>query len=141
MPVSYHTAECPYRFTDRRRTSAWLRECIAREGKACGDVNVVFCRDAYLLDLNRRFLDHDYFTDIITFDYSAGGVVGGELYISIDTVADNAARFGADPRREMLRVIVHGVLHLCGYGDKTPEEESVMRAKEDACLALFDTMR
>lgn len=120
--------------------SAWLREVALRENRVCKELNVVFCSDEVLLDMNRQFLGHDYLTDIITFDDSTPEAIFGELYIDVDTVRDNAAQYGVTPRREMLRVIVHGMLHLCGYKDKMPAEQKTMRAKEDLYLALFDEM-
>ena len=154
MPVSFHNNDTNYRLPGgRTRAAAWLREVARREGKLCGQVAMIFCSDATLLDMNRQFLEHDYFTDVITFDYSvegtigssegdspAGDTIGGDIYISVDTVARNAAIYGATPAREMLRVVVHGVLHLCGYGDKTAAEEKKMRAKEDEYLALYEKM-
>lgn len=109
----------------------------AAEGYRPGAIAVVFCSDAYLLEVNNNFLNHNYFTDIITFDDSdlAHGVIAGDLLISIDTVASNARQFGVDFATELQRVIVHGILHLCGYGDKTPSEEARMRRLEDHYLA------
>ncbi len=109
---------------------------MEREGKACGQVDIVFCSDSYLLSINRQFLGHDYFTDVITFPGDSGDKISGDIYISVDTVRDNARTYGQTARREMLRVMVHGILHLCGYGDKTPDEEKTMRDKEDFYLGF-----
>ncbi|MDR2885438.1 MAG: rRNA maturation RNase YbeY [Rikenellaceae bacterium] len=139
MAISLNNNDVTYRVPGgRARAAAWLRGVVRREGKACGDIAIVFCSDAALLEMNHRFLGHDYFTDVITFDYTAGEVVGGDIYISVETVASNAAVFGTTPAREMLRVMVHGVLHLCGYKDKTAAEQKTMRAKEDGYLELYD---
>src|ERR1044071_3674818 len=101
-----------------------------------GDVNVIFCSDDYLLEMNREHLDHDYYTDIITFDYSEEAVVSGDLFISVDRVSDNASGLSVSFLDELNRVCVHGLLHLCGYKDKSEAEELLMRSKEDEMLAL-----
>lgn len=100
-------------------------------------INVVFCSDKYLLGLNKRFLNRDYFTDIITFDTSAKGVISGEIYISIDRVIENAKNLKLSFRSELNRVIIHGILHLLGYDDSTNAQKEEMRIKEDACLSLL----
>lgn len=117
--------------------SLWLSNVIASEGFELGPVNVVFCNDEYLLDMNQKYLDHDYYTDIITFDYSNEKEVSGDLFISIDRVMDNAKLIGVDEEDEVKRVCVHGVLHLCGYKDKSEVESTEMRAKEDYYLNKF----
>lgn len=114
----------------------WLNEAIVTEGFECGDVNLVFVSDEKLLEMNQQFLKHDYYTDIITFDYSEDKLISGELYISIDRVNDNALKMdGYD--NEIKRVCVHGVLHLCGYGDKSEEEIIEMRGKENFYIKKF----
>ncbi len=139
MAVSFHTAEgFTFRFTGRRTVAAWLRESAAGEGKHCRSINIILCPDDYLLAINRQFLGHDYYTDVITFDYTEGTAIAGDIYISVDTVSRNAAEYGTTSRRELLRVMVHGVLHLCGYGDKTPGEERIMHAKEDLYLMRLE---
>lgn len=115
----------------------WLSDTINHEGKECGDVNIVFCSDEYLLDMNKRYLAHDYYTDIITFDYCEGNVVHGDLFISIDRVLDNSKILGLPYEEELRRVCVHGVLHLCGYKDKSDEEEKEMRLKENFYLERY----
>ena len=101
-----------------------------------GDISIIFCSDPYILDINQRYLQHDYFTDIITFDYCEGKVLSGDLFISIDTVRENAAEYGASFEEELNRVMVHGLLHLIGYDDHTPEEQKEMRSKEDYYLSI-----
>ncbi len=114
----------------------WLNEVIASEKFDCGDVNLIFVSDEKLLEMNQQFLQHDYFTDIITFDYSEDSVISGELYISIDRVSENGLKMdGYD--NELKRVCVHGILHLCGYGDKSEEEITEIRAKENFYIDLF----
>ena len=118
----------------------WLEAVAASHGRILGDLGYIFCDDEKILAVNRQFLQHDYYTDIITFDYSRGKLVSGDMFISLDTVASNAAGLGVDEGRELLRVIVHGVLHLCGINDKGPGEREVMEANEDAALALYADM-
>jgi probable rRNA maturation factor len=110
---------------------------IHSEKRICGDVNVVFCTDDYLLEMNKLHLDHDYYTDIITFDYCYDNVVSGDLFISVDRVKDNARGHNVSLMNELCRVCAHGVLHLCGYGDKGDDEALVMREKEDLYIPFF----
>lgn len=137
MAITYHNNNCDFKFRDKRKVSAWIRRVIAGEGFTIGGISVVFCSDQALLEINRQFLGHDYFTDIITFDYSADGLLSGDLMISADTVADNAATLKITFEKELHRVIIHGILHLCGYGDKTDNDERLMRSLEDKYLALL----
>lgn len=115
----------------------WLEDVVSRETKSLGDVNLIFTSDDYLLQVNREHLDHDYYTDIITFDYTEGDVVSGDLFISVDRVKENAADLNQLFHVELNRVVVHGVLHLCGYKDKLEDDEKVMRSKEDWALSLI----
>jgi len=114
-----------------------LTSLVSEEHKHLGTITVVFCSDEYLLEMNRRHLDHDYFTDIITFDYCEGDLVSGDLFISVDRVLENSLKEQVGFLNELARVCVHGVLHLCGYGDKSSSERVVMRKKEDHYLRLF----
>ena len=113
----------------------WLRSVAAGYGFATGDITYIFCSDERILEVNRHFLGHDYYTDIITFDYSTPSRISGDIYISLDTVASNAEQLGIPFEDELLRILVHGVLHLTGQGDKTPETKAVMTSKENAALA------
>ena len=113
---------------------SWLSDCCDAEGKSLEEVNLIFCSDEYLLQKNIEFLQHDYYTDIITFDYCQGDLIMGDLFISKDRVIDNAHTNGVSFENELNRVIVHGVLHLCGYKDKSVDEEKLMRSKEDFYL-------
>lgn len=115
---------------------AWFTQVCEIESKLLGDVNLVFCSDEYLLDMNRTHLDHDYYTDIITFDYSAQENVSGDLFVSVDRVKENALDLAVVFMDELNRVCVHGLLHLCGYKDKSPADELLMRSKEDQMLEL-----
>lgn len=140
MAIRYFNDQSTYRFTGRRTINRWLREVAQSEGYELQDVSVIFCSAERLLAMNREFLQHDYFTDIITFDDSdlEGGFIAGELFIDVETVADNARLYNTTALREMHRILVHGTLHLCGQGDKSPTDSVEMRAKEDRYLALLD---
>lgn len=116
----------------------WLVEVARRHGRIVGEMTYIFCDDAKIIDVNRKFLSHDYYTDIITFDYSRGRLVSGDMFISLDTVSSNSDSLGCDPVRELYRVIVHGLLHLCGIDDKGPGEREIMESHEDQALALLD---
>ncbi len=142
MAIGFHTDDCEYILRNRIKIRTWLRNCAATEGFRIGELNYIFCSARRLLEMNRQFLGHDYYTDVITFDYSDPEQkrASGDVFIDIETVADNAARFGATPEREMQRVIVHGLLHLCGYPDKTPETERIMHEREDFHLAQLDKL-
>ena len=115
--------------------SAWVREVAKSYGKVVGDINYIFIDDETMLDINRRFIGHDYYTDHIGFDYSQGNALSGDIYISLDTVRTNAEQFGATQDEELHRIIIHGLLHLCGLRDKTPEERAEMQKAEDKALA------
>ena len=136
--VRYYNDSCNYALPAKRLTSAWLKSVAEQEGYTQGDVTYIFCSAERLLEMNRQFLGHDYFTDVITFDYSdrkGERVVAGDIFIDVETVADNARIYGATKLHEMRRVAVHGLLHLCGQKDKTPRTERQMHRKEDKYLA------
>ncbi len=114
----------------------WLSDVANKEDKKLGELNIVFCSDDYLLQMNQEHLDHDYYTDIITFDYVDGSVLSGDLFISVDRVKENAASFEVEIEQELHRVVVHGFLHLAGYRDKTEAEEIEMRSKENTYLKI-----
>ena len=134
--VSYFTEDIKFEFKRKRLTSRWLKLVAESEIKRLGDISVIFCSDNYILDINIKYLGHDYFTDIITFDYCEGNKLSGDLFISVDTVRENAVEYGAEFDEELHRVIVHGLLHLIGYDDHTPEEEKQIHEKEDYYLKL-----
>lgn len=121
---------------DEQQTTAWLRRVAERHGRRVGDVNYVFCNDEEILALNRQYIGHDYYTDHIGFDYSARDILSGDIYVGIETVETNAELFGKTYDDELHRVIVHGLLHLVGFKDKTPEERAGMEAAEDEALAM-----
>lgn len=120
----------------RRDTTAWIRRVATSYGRTVGEVGYLFCDDEKILEVNREYLGHDYYTDIITFDYDEGTQINGDLVISLDTVRSNAKLFGKTYEEELYRVIIHGILHLCGINDKGPGEREIMEAAENRALAL-----
>lgn len=118
----------------KRDTSAWIKAVAASYGKKVGEIGYLFCDDEKILEVNREYLQHDYYTDIITFDYDEGDQINGDLVISLDTVRTNAEQFGKSYEEELYRVIIHGILHLCGINDKGPGEREIMEAAENRAL-------
>ena len=134
--VRFFTEDVKFDFKQRMLTRNWLKLVAGSEIRKIGDINIIFCSDNYILDVNMKYLQHDYFTDIITFDYCEGDRLSGDLFISIDTVKDNAQFYGTEFSDELNRVIVHGVLHLIGYDDHTEPDQVQMREKENYYLKL-----
>ena len=133
----YFFQDTSFSFKQRRLNNLWLKTVAGSEAKTLGQVNIIFCSDNYILDVNQKYLSHDYFTDVITFDYCEGNTLSGDIFISVDSVRENAIEYGAASFEEELnRVIVHGLLHLIGYDDKTTSQQKVMRSKEDYYLDL-----
>ena len=122
---------------DERKVTRWIRSVAADYNFSVGNINYIFCSDERELEVNRQFLGHDYYTDVITFDYTSGKTLNGDIFISLDTVRSNAEMVGAPFEEELRRIIIHGVLHLTGQGDKTPETKAQMTAKEEHALALY----
>lgn len=122
---------------DERKVSRWIRSVAADYNFAVGNINYIFCSDERELEVNRQFLGHDYYTDVITFDYTSGKTLNGDIFISLDTVRSNAEMVGAPFEEELRRIIIHGILHLTGQGDKTPETKAQMTAKEEKALAKW----
>lgn len=120
-----------------KNLKSWIESIITTEGKKLGDINYIFCDDEYLLKVNQDYLQHDYYTDIITFDYVKGKTISGDIFVSVERIKDNAETLGKDYTSEFRRVLAHGVLHLCGYKDKSPEDEKLMREKEDFYINLI----
>lgn len=116
----------------------WLEEIILSEEKKLGDINYIFCDDEYLLKINQDYLQHDYYTDIITFDSVKGKTISGEIFVSLQRISDNASTLSKNYEEELRRVLAHGILHLCGYKDKSEEEEQEMRSKEDFYIAKYN---
>ena len=133
-----YNCEMPFKLSLKHKV--WLQQVVRKEGMVTGDISYVFCDDAYMIQQNNAFLQHDTYTDIITFDECVGDVISGSILISADRVAENASKFGKTFENELLRVVVHGTLHLCGYKDKSESEAKLMRQKEDESLALFTEM-
>lgn len=138
--ITYHEEDCGFLFKNKAQNNKWLKLVAESEIRKIGDIAIIFCSDNYILDINVKYLQHDYFTDIITFDYCEGSVLSGDLFISIDSVRENATLYGAEFKDELNRVIVHGVLHLIGYDDHTEEEQKIMREKENYYLELRNQM-
>jgi len=122
---------------DERRIARWIQAVAAGYGFSVGELNYIFCSDERELQVNRDFLGHDYYTDVITFDYSTPSAIAGDIFISLDTVRSNAEQVGVPFQDELHRIIIHGALHLTGQGDKTPETKAQMTAKEEAALAIL----
>jgi rRNA maturation RNase YbeY len=135
--ISYNAENIKMPNIPRRKISAWIKSIAAQNGKRVGEIAYIFCTDERILEINRQYLNHDYYTDIITFDYSENKTVSGDIFISMDTVRSNAEKFNAGLENELYRVIIHGILHLCGYKDKSASEEKIMRNREDEALKEF----
>ena len=134
--ITYSAEGVRFPHIKRRETTAWIRRVAASYGKTVGEVGYLFCDDEKILEVNREYLGPDYYTDIITFDYDEGNQVNGDLVISLDTVRTNAEQFQKDYDEELHRVIIHGILHLCGLNDKGPGERELMEAAENKALAM-----
>jgi len=130
-------SENDFEFQEKKSFDTWIRKVISSEEKQLGEINYIFCDDHYLYKINLKFLEHDTYTDIISFDNSEGDELNGDIFISTDRVTENAKEYNVDFSEELKRVIIHGILHLCGYGDKTESEAALMRQKEDEKIALF----
>jgi rRNA maturation RNase YbeY len=134
--IHYHH-QTEFLLSNQGLYSNWLLAVIQKEGKVLGELNYIFLSDEALLQMNKEYLNHDYFTDIITFDYCEGDLITGDLFISVDRVADNAKKYHSEFLEELKRVMVHGILHLMGYGDKHEREQVIMRQKEDLYIKMF----
>ena len=134
--ITYNTEGVKMPKFKKREATAWIKAVAATYGKKVGEIGYLFADDEKILEVNREYLGHDYYTDIITFDYSEGDTISGDIVISLDTVASNAEQQGTDYAEELMRVVVHGVLHLCGINDKGPGEREIMEAAENKALAM-----
>lgn len=139
MPISFSTYDIEYQLPNTEKIAEWIAEVIENKGFRIGEINYLFCSDDYILESNKKFLSHDYLTDIITFDYSTKRKISGDVLVSIPTVSVNAERFGVTFYNELLRVIIHGVLHLIGYDDHSDEEKEAMRNAENLALLFYET--
>ena len=140
MSIRFSVQSGGFELAEPEKVRRWLSEVIRSRGMSVGNINYLFCDDDYLIQVNRQYLDHDTYTDIITFDYVAGGLVSGDILISVERVGENAVLFGVPFEQELHRVVVHGVLHLLGQGDKSDSEAAEMRRQEEEALALWNTM-
>ena len=146
--IKFYSEDCKFQLKNKRLISNWLKGVAKMEGMHIGALNYIFCSDPYLLEINKQYLGHDYFTDIITFDFSddykgiyKDNTLCGDIYISVDTVLANAEDYGEGFTREMHRVIVHGLLHLVGYDDKNSRDQAMMREAENKCLEDLEKNR
>lgn len=137
MAILFYAEDVKVPSIKKRETSAWIKSVVAGYGKKVGDVTYIFCSDEKILEVNKQYLQHDYYTDIITFDYSEADQISGDIYISLDTVRSNSKEFGTDYNEELRRVIIHGVLHLCGISDHSAEERAYMTECENKALSLL----
>lgn len=129
--------ETDYQLDNEDKYATWIEEIVTSEGLELGDISYIFCDDEFLHKINVQYLDHDTFTDIISFDYCEGDVISGDIFLSVERVRENASLFNVDFDSELLRVMAHGVLHYCGYKDKSEEDERIMRSKEEEKMKLF----
>ncbi len=136
--ISFHSEDVDFQLENEQKLIDWINSTIQQEEKSATEITYVFCSDEYLYQMNLDYLNHDTYTDIITFDYTENSFVSGDIFISIDRVKENAIKFNTTFLNELSRVIIHGVLHLVGYKDKTTEQKQVMRSKEDFYLTLLN---
>ena len=136
MAIAYYAEDIQLPAIKKKAVSGWIKAVAETYGKKTGDISYIFCSDEKILEVNRQYLQHDYYTDIITFDYCEGDRLSGDLFISLDTIRTNAEQFGASYEDELHRVIIHGILHLCGINDKGPGEREVMEAAENQALTM-----
>ena len=135
--ISYQTDGVKMPAIKRRDVSAWIKKVAAGHSKKVGDIAYIFCNDEKILEVNREYLQHDYYTDIITFDYTEENVISGDLFISLDTVLSNSEQLGVQYEQELYRVIIHGILHLCGINDKGEGEREIMEREENEAIAML----
>lgn len=134
MAISFDSENIDFPDIKKRETSAWIKKTADRYNKKIGDVAYNFCNDEKILEINRQYLDHDFYTDIISFDYSEGDIISGDIFISLDTVRSNSQKYNTDYKEELYRVIIHGILHLSGLDDKLEEDAISMREAENSAL-------
>lgn len=141
MTINFYAEDAPMPGIREEQVREWIHRVAEGYGKKVGDISYIFCSDEKILEVNRQFLQHDYYTDIITFDYTSGKKIAGDIFISLDTVRTNAEKFETEYDEELHRTIIHGILHLCGINDKGPGEREVMEANENSALALLSQLR
>ena len=140
MAISFSTENIDFELEDKTKVKKWISEVVKAQGKKVGQIGYLFCDDVYLIEANRTYLNHDTYTDIITFDYVVGDIISGDIMISVERVKENATKFSTSFEQELHRVIIHGVLHLLGQKDKSESEAAEMRKKEEAALFLWNTV-
>ena len=140
MAIYFSSENLDFELENESKVKKWISAVVNAQNRRVGNINYLFCDDAYLININRTYLNHDTYTDIITFDYVEGNVVSGDIMISVERVKENATLFSTTFEQELHRVVIHGVLHLLGQADKTDEEAMEMRKKEEAALALWNTI-
>src|SRR5574344_411297 len=137
MAIAYYAEEVKLPAIKKKAVGDWIRKVASLYGKRTGDISYIFCSDEKILEVNKQYLQHDYYTDIISFDYTEGTKISGDLFISLDTVKSNSENFGTDYTEELHRIIIHGILHLCGINDKGPGEREIMEAAENKALKMI----
>ena len=137
--INFYEEDANAHLRNRRVIKQWIKEIISSYKFSLGNISYIFCSDDYLLNINRQYLSHDYYTDVITFDYDEDNIVSGDIFISVDTVKSNSEQYSVSYNSELYRVIIHGVLHLCGLKDKSPEDAKLMREAEEKSLQLLRT--
>ena len=140
MSIQYFSEDVPFPKIGKRIASNWIKSVIINEEKLVGDISFIICSDEYLLEVNKKYLAHDYYTDVITFDYVENNLISGDIFISIDRVKENSVEFSSDFMNEFRRILVHGILHLIGYKDKTKSDKLLMTQKEDFYLNLYSNI-
>lgn len=138
--ITFNYEQTDFKLKQKLLLKRWIKSVIESYSFRLGDISYIFCDDKYILSVNRQYLQHNYYTDIITFDYVEGGRISGDLFISIDTVTSNSSLYNSSFIDELHRVMIHGVLHLCGLKDKSPEDEKSMRAAEDSALKMLSNI-
>lgn len=141
MRIFFHKEGIDFEIREKQKIRQWIRKVIENEGKELGELNIILTRDKELLELNKTYLSKKHLTDVITFEYNQEKKISGDIYLSVERIRENALKFNEKVDKEILRVIIHGILHLMGYGDKKDEEKTKMRQKEDECLYMFDKMQ
>lgn len=135
--INFYEEDIKSHLRNRRVIKQWIKDIISSYNYSTGNISYIFCSDDYLLNINRKYLSHDYYTDVITFDYDENNIVSGDIFISVDTVKSNSEQYSVSYNCELYRVIIHGVLHLCGLKDKTPEDAKIMREAEEKSLQIL----
>ena len=135
--INFYEEDIKSHLRNRRVIKQWIKDIISSYNYTTGNISYIFCSDDYLLNINRQYLSHDYYTDVITFDYDENDIVSGDIFISVDTVKSNSEQYSVSYNCELYRVIIHGVLHLCGLKDKTPEDAKIMREAEEKSLQIL----